>query len=211
MKKIIFLSLLGFSGIALSQSTVDKVVKKSCDCMNKTEASILSYDDFMGVIVTCISPEINANLASLKKELGVTEKDMVKSMEQVGAKLGERMVFGCPKFADLTFKLLGEDKQFQAEAIEEVSKGGLEMNSDLVEGEITEVDFGNLCQITVKTEINEIVQIYWIDQANVDVTYVTNPSKLKGKKAKIVYLIKSIYDAKQGKYVSRKVLQEITF
>lgn len=204
------LSLL--TGNLVAQKASKVVIDKSCNCLNNEKTTVKNYDEFMSLIVKCVSPNLGDKLQDLKTEFGITEKDLMKSMEMIGEKIGEQMVYDCPKFAEMTMKLLGEDQEFQDLAIEEISKEGNAAERLAEDGMITAVDVTSFpCQISIQTEGGETINVLWLDEITIDQTFVDNPSKLKGKKIQFVYEMRKLYDPKLKKYVSKKVMLEVNF
>jgi hypothetical protein len=212
MKFYLILTLSLLTGNLVAQNASKKVIDKSCGCLNNEKTTVKNYDEFMSLIVKCVSPNLGDNLQELKTEFGITEKDLMKSMEMIGEKIGEQMVYDCPKFAEMTMKLLGEDKEFQDLAIEELSKESNASERLAEDGTITTVDIASFpCQLSIQTEGGETINVLWLDEITMDQTYVENPSKLKGKKIQFVYEMRKLYDPKLKKYVSKKVLLEMNF
>jgi hypothetical protein len=137
------LTLLLLTGNLAAQKASKIVIDKSCNCLNNEKTAVKNYDEFMGLIVKCVSPNLGDNLQDLKTEFGITEKDLMKSMEMIGEKIGEQMVYDCPKFAEMTMKLLGEDQEFQDLAIEELSKESTATERLAEDGTITTVDIAS--------------------------------------------------------------------
>jgi len=210
MKFYLILSLSLLTGNMVAQKASKMVIDKSCNCLNKETTEIKNYDEFMSLIVKCVSPNLGDNLQELKTEFGITEKDLMKSMEMIGQKIGEQMVYDCPKFTEMTMKLLGEDKEFQDLAIEELSNESNDSERLAEDGTITTIDVTAFpCQLSIQTEGGETFNLLWLDEITIDETYIQNPSKLKGKKIQFVYEMRKLYDPKLKKYVSKKVLLEM--
>ena len=212
MKFYLMLTLSLLTGNLVAQKASKVVIDKSCNCLNNEKTTVKNYDEFMSLIVKCVSPNLGDKLQDLKTEFGITEKDLMKSMEMIGEKIGEQMVYDCPKFAEMTMKLLGEDQEFQDLAIEEISKEGNAAERLAEDGMITAVDVTSFpCQISIQTEGGETINVLWLDEITIDQTFVDNPSKLKGKKIQFVYEMRKLYDPKLKKYVSKKVMLEVNF
>lgn len=211
MKFYLILTLSLLTGSLVAQKASKIVIDKSCDCLNNQNTNIKNYEEFMGLIVECVSPNLGNNLQELKTEFGITEKDLMKSMEMIGEKIGEQMVYDCPKFAEITMKLLGEDKEFQDLAIEELSKEKIQSEHLAEDGTIISVDIASFpCQLSIQTESGETFNVLWLDEITIDQLYIENPAKLKGKKIQFVYEMRKLYDPKLKKYVSKKVLLEMS-
>ncbi len=212
MKFFLMLTLCLLTGSIVAQKASKIVVDKSCNCLNKEKTGVKNYDEFMSLIVKCVSPNLGDNLQELKIEFGISEKDLMKSMEMIGEKIGEKMVYDCPKFAEMTMKLLGEDKDFQDLAIDELSKDNNSLERIADDGTIISIQAtGFPCVIGIKTDSGETVNLLWIEEITMDQDYLENPIKLKGKKTAFVYEMRKIYDPKLKKYVSKKVLLEMNF
>lgn len=207
MRKIFIAPFLFLTFSAFGQSTMDKTVTESCDCITASDAVVVDYDSYLNLIIQCASPAIVKNTEALTRELGITQMDNMEAIEKIGEEVGERLVLECPRFSEITFKVLGEDPTLMEVALDEYDD---EENEMIEQGTIVNISKDIPCQVTLKTNSDETLNFFWIEPIDVDDQYVLSPDKLKGKKVNIVYYYAEIYDAKNGNYQSKKVLIEMT-
>lgn len=208
MKKIIFSLAVLCQLAAFGQGAMDRTLKDACDCIDAYTEEVTDYDSYMNLIIQCASPLIVQNADELSKELGIEDKTQMDAIEEIGSKVGERLVMECPRFTEITFKVLGEDPTLMEEVMEDY---GNEEESDLIEsGTVVSITKEVPCQITLKNEMGETLNFLWTDPIGIEDTYISHPDKLKGKNVDLVYYMAEIYDPKNGSYQTRKVLIEVT-
>lgn len=208
MKYLFFslLTVLQFS--VFGQGAMERTLDDACDCINNYTEEVSNYDQYMNLIIQCASPLIVQNADELSKELGLEEMDQMEQIEAIGEKVGERLVMECPKFTEITFKVIGEDPTLMEEVMDEYSEE--EESDGMIEsGTILSVSKEIPCQVTLKNDMGETLNFLWTDPIGIEEAYISNPDKLKGKKVDIVYYMGMIYSPKDGKYQDRKVLIEI--
>src|SRR5574343_159563 len=185
MKKVLLFMMVAscFSGMA--QTTMDKTLESA-------------------------SPVILKNQEELKDELNITTRDEMAAIEEIGSKVGERLVLECPKFMELTLKVMGEDEEMMDMALDEYSDLESEGEEITEAGTVVTINKAFPCQITIKNQQGETLNFIWTDPIDIDEQFVSNPDNLKGRKENIVYFYGELYDAQSGEYVSRKILTELT-
>lgn len=198
-----------FSGMA--QTTMDKTLESACDCINKKNSEdVVDYDSYLALVIECASPVILKNQEELKDELNITTRDEMAAIEEIGSKVGERLVLECPKFMELTLKVMGEDEEMMDMALDEYSDSEAEDDEMTEAGTVVTINKAFPCQITIKNQQGETLNFIWTDPIDIDEQFVSNPDNLKGRKVNIVYFYGDLYDAQSGEYVSRKILTELT-
>jgi hypothetical protein len=120
MKGFLFFLLLLVRSASFGQSVMDKTVDGSCNCISESNADVFDYDSYLDLIMQCCSPLIMQNSEKLQKELGIERMDELEAIEAIGSKVGERLVMECPRFAEMTIKVLGEDPSLMEEVMEEL-------------------------------------------------------------------------------------------
>jgi hypothetical protein len=209
MKSRLIIIGLIISQFSFSQSELDKVVNGSCACITESTADVFDYDSYLSLIMDCASPLIIQNTNELARELGITEKDEMAAIEQIGSKVGERLVVECEQFTELTFKILGEDSEMMNDVIEEIKED--ETEDFLIEqGTILSISNEIPCLITMRNSQDETLNFYWMEPININEQFVTNPDSLKGKKVMIVFYLGEVHNPKIGAYQARKILTELT-
>lgn len=195
----------------MAQTTMDKTLETACDCINKKNSEdVVDYDSYLALVIECASPVILKNQEELKDELNITTRDEMAAIEEIGGKVGERLVLECPKFMELTMKVLGEDEEMMDMALDEYSDTEAENDEMTETGTVITINKAFPCQITLKNQEGETLNFIWTDPIDIDDQFVSNPDNLKGRKVNIVYFYGELYDAQSGEYVSRKILTELT-
>lgn len=195
----------------MAQTTMDKTLETACDCINKKNSEdVVDYDSYLALVIECASPVILKNQEELKDELNITTRDEMAAIEEIGGKVGERLVLECPKFMELTLKVLGEDEEMMDMALDEYSDTEAENDEMTEAGTVVTINKAFPCQITLKNQEGETLNFIWTDPIDIDDQFVSNPDNLKGRKVNIVYFYGELYDAQSGEYVSRKILTELT-
>lgn len=195
----------------MAQTTMDKTLETACDCINKKNSEdVVDYDSYLALVIECASPVILKNQEELKDELNITTRDEMAAIEEIGGKVGERLVLECPKFMELTLKVLGEDEEMMDMALDEYSDTEAEDDEMTEAGTVVTINKAFPCQITLKNQEGETLNFIWTDPIDIDEQFVSNPDNLKGRKVNIVYFYGDLYDAQSGEYVSRKIITELT-
>jgi hypothetical protein len=211
MKKVLLFIMVTSCFSVMAQTTMDKTLETACDCINKKNSEdVVDYDSYLALVIECASPVILKNQEELKDELNITTRDEMAAIEEIGGKVGERLVLECPKFMELTLKVLGEDEEMMDMALDEYSDTEAEDDEMTEAGTVVTINKAFPCQITLKNQEGETLNFIWTDPIDIDEQFVSNPDNLKGRKVNIVYFYGDLYDAQSGEYVSRKIITELT-
>ena len=211
MKKVLLFIMVTSCFSVMAQTTMDKTLETACDCINKKNSEdVVDYDSYLALVIECASPVILKNQEELKDELNITTRDEMAAIEEIGGKVGERLVLECPKFMELTLKVLGEDEEMMDMALDEYSDTEAEDDEMTEAGTVVTINKAFPCQITLKNQEGETLNFIWTDPIDIDDQFVSNPDNLKGRKVNIVYFYGDLYDAQSGEYVSRKIIMELT-
>jgi len=211
MRKVLLFIMVTSCFTVMAQTTMDKTLETACDCINKKNSEdVVDYDSYLALVIECASPVILKNQEELKDELNITTRDEMAAIEEIGGKVGERLVLECPKFMELTLKVLGEDEEMMDMALDEYSDTEAENDEMTEAGTVVTINKAFPCQITLKNQEGETLNFIWTDPIDIDDQFVSNPDNLKGRKVNIVYFYGELYDAQSGEYVSRKILTELT-
>jgi hypothetical protein len=211
MKKVLLFIMVTSCFSVMAQTTMDKTLETVCDCINKKNSEdVVDYDSYLALVIECASPAILKNQEELKDELNITTQDEMAAIEEIGEKVGERLVLECPKFMELTLKVMGEDEEMMDMALDQYSDTEAEDDEMTEAGTVVTINKAFPCQITLKNQEGETLNFIWTDPIDIDDQFVSNPDNLKGRKVNIVYFYGELYDAQSGEYVSRKIITELT-
>ena len=168
MKKIL-LGLVVMSSFSLvAQTTMDKTLNAARDCINKkNSADVVDYDSYLALVIECASPVILKNQEELKDELNIKTRDEVEAIEEIGGKVGERLVLECPKFMELTLKVLGDDQELRDLAVEEYTDLESEGEEMIDEGTVMSINKEFPCQLTMKNKQGETLNFLWTEPIDV--------------------------------------------
>ena len=217
MKYTFLCSFLLISGLYYAQSTTDQVLEESCECIENSNDNISDYESYMGLLVDCMSTKMIIYSDELQEEMGI--EDGPYAMEQMGEKLGERLALECPKFMELTMKVMGQDEEFQEMVMDEMLEEYEDDNDDFefddsylndlfetVEGKVLSVSDHFPCEIKVENDEGETLKLYWLDYIVIDDMYVSSPKLLVGKKIEAEYMKEEYIEPSKGEYVTKKLL-----
>lgn len=209
---VVFLFFATFNGFA--QGVTDIVLDESCNCIENYKKKVRNYDEYLGMIMECMGPNMFTYSEELGKELGI-DTDEPDAMEAIGEKMGERMAMECPKFMEYTIQMLGEDEKFREETIQSIGNSVNE-DDELEEelfiyetGRITDISETIPCTITVVNEDDESIKVLWLYRLSIDDKYIQNPKSLINKNVSIEYMFDDVYDPSKGAYAAKKVLFDL--
>lgn len=202
MKKYILLIILALPlTIAVNaQKVSDLVIKNTCDCLNNTNVNTYSYDALTEVLANCMATDLVTHFAALKEEFGITDTDYSDAMEKIGENLGARMILSCPKFAEISLKMLQEDGDLRNEVLDDMGKKTM-----VFSGKVEKVKTEGFTGISVSSK-DESLYFLWIEKFEGSQAFEKNPDALKGKNVEISYYEVAMYDGATKTYVKRKVI-----
>ena len=198
MKKVLLLLIL-VGNVAFAQKLTkdqlsDKLAEKACECTEKQE---LTKENFELTIGICLIEGINAYEKDVEKHYG---KDVIsddKKMEELGYEIGKKMGMKCPT----VFKFMLED---EANDVVEVDSEDL-----MLSGKIAEIKSEQCLTFIVKEESGKNNQFILL--SSFDNAFLLTDKVLKATDAvDVTYYEMELFDAKLGKFVSYKIVTDIT-
>ena len=198
MKKVLLLLVL-VGNVAFAQKLTkdqlsDKLAEKACECTEKQE---LTKENFELTIGICLIEGINAYEKDVEKHYG---KDVIsndKKMEELGYEIGKKMGLKCPT----VFKFMLED---EANDVVEVDSEDL-----ILSGKIAEIKSEQFLTFIVKEESGKNNQFILL--SSFDNAFLLTDKVLKATDAvDVTYYEMELFDAKLGKFVSYKIVTDIT-
>ena len=198
MKKILLLLVL-VGNVAFAQKLTkdqlsEKLAEKACGCDEKQE---ITKDNFELTIGICLLEGINAYEKDVEKHYG---KDVIsndKKMEELGYEIGKKMGLKCPT----VFKFMLED---EANDVVEVDSEDL-----MLSGKIAEIKSEQFLTFVVKEESGKTNQFILL--SSFDNAFLLTDKVLKATDAvDVTYYEMELFDAKLGKFVSYKIVTDIT-
>lgn len=214
MKKLTFLFtivlLLIISKNAFSQKTMDKVVKETCDCMNKAPIKDnMNGDEFQALIGSCLTSPLETNYEKLCKELKIPNDGSTESFQQLGSKIASKLLEDCPKFMELSMKV--EDNKTKQQNIdgtvnaEEIGKTGS------ASGIVKSVDKKEFYTISITNTAGSKETFIWLRYFAGSSNFENNPLAQVGKNISVTYREIKLYSPEAADYVTYKEIVEIKY
>ena len=198
MKKVLLLLIL-VGNVAFAQKLTkdqlsDKLAEKACECTEKQE---LTKENFELTIGICLIEGINAYEKDVEKHYGKNVISNDKKMEELGYEIGKKMGMKCPT----VFKFMLED---EANDVVEVDSEDL-----MLSGKIAEIKSEQFLTFIVKEESGKNNQFILL--SSFDNAFLLTDKVLKASDAvNVTYYEMDLFDAKLGKFVSYKIVTDIT-
>ena len=198
MKKIVLLLVLvgniTFAQKLTKDQLTDKLADKACDCVNKQEITKENFELTIGI---CLLEGINAFEKDVEKYYGKNVISNDEKMEELGTNIGAKMGLKCPT----VFKFMLDEEADEAVADEA---------EDLIlSGKIAEIKSEQFLTFIVKEESGKTNQFILL--SSFDNAFLLTDKVLKATDAvDVTYYEMELFDAKLGKFVSYKIVTDIT-
>lgn len=191
------LLILSFQAL-FAQKYTDKTIKQSCDCMSKVDSK-LDVKTIEEKVSKCVEDAILANFEQLLKE---NDLDMLdeKASDKLGETIAVKLVSKCPKFLEFVQKFPAEESTAETEG-----------EYEFAEGEITNVTTSDYVTISLK-ETSGDTRIFYLVEYFMGAEKITdNLNTLKGKKVKIGYVSKKLFNKEVHNFTERKLMVAFEF
>ena len=177
-----------------SQTYLDKIAEESCACAEKNTEKP-GTDEFNMKLGLCMIDVSLPYQKQLKKDHKIDMNNIKNEGEKLGRLIGLRMAGKCPH---VFTKMIGDD------ATEKV-----EIDDNIIVGEVSKIEIGDIVVFNVKVSEKEIKRIYWVNFVISEGNLIYNYKNFEGKKVKIKYEESEIFDPKQNDYVKILLAKEI--
>jgi hypothetical protein len=210
MKKIILAVAVLFTISAKAQITKDSLLKvmskEACEDLNKKDLSKVDASNIESEFSMILMPTLMSHTAEIESVYGGGMTDEA-TMKKLGTDLSLKLAFSCPKFMELSMKMMGKkpvtNTKKNPERTEEISAE----NETL--GTLLTVNAGDISTLSIKDGKGKIVKFYWLEYfENADVLLANN-RKYLNKKVRINYTEKFVFDAAKKDYKAIKVITSI--
>ena len=208
----LFSTFLSFSQKSSKDKVIDKISNDVCECTSKREINKNNVKIGLG---TCLLEAMNTHKAEMLKAYNVKKIDK-NLIESVGEDAGGRMLDICPEVLDI----LMSDEKFMNEIISDFSNKESNSNNQNsvdnfsddnlnVSGVYSETKYDGYLQIVVKEESGRINNFILLN--DFDTSFLITDKVLKSNdKVKVSYYISDIYDYKINKFISFKIITNLT-
>ncbi len=198
MKRIL-LAVFCFSSVAMyAQKASDKAVKQACVCMDKVDMGQPSKK-LDAAFEKCLMDAVFANLEGLTKEYKFSFSDE-GAAEKVGEQLGIKLASSCPSFLEYAKIVASKESDEKTQAAEETE------SYEFAEGVVKEVPANGSSAITIEETSGDIRTFYLVDYFIGAEDIPSQLSSLKGKKVKLGYTTKKVFDTTSNSFKDKKVI-----
>lgn len=197
MKQSLILLLLFFSiSKGFSQDYMDKIVEKSCDCVNKIPDSLETEKKTLQLGLCLIEAALPYS-KQIKKDHKIDLEKLDEHGEQLGQIIALRMMGVCPD----ALIMISEAASANTPKEEEGEKS--------IEGTISRIEDDYFVTYHVKDNAGKITKFYWLTFIESNRDMITQYKSLTGKKVTIIYKNMEFFDPKIGEYRSYQVISKI--
>ena len=199
MKKVLLLLVL-VGNVAFAQKLTkdqlsDKLAEKACECAEKQELTKESFELTIGI---CLLEGINAYEKDVEKYYGKNVISNDKKMEELATNIGARMGLKCPA----VFKFMLDEESGEVEEV-------VDAEELTISGKISEIKSEQFITFIVKEDSGKTNQFILL--SSFDNAFLLTDKVLKASDAvDVVYYEMELFDAKLGKFVSYKIVTDIT-
>ena len=201
LKCIFFaLAFLALTNNIQSQDYLDSIAYSTCDCIAEIE-TFESIEDRNFQLGICLVKAIEPYQEAVEKDFGEDFDFSSASGEELGRKVGMKMVTVCP---DAFFELVEEEIKQEA-----AKQKGEPVEQDLY-GTITKIENTQFVSFTVKDSKGKRQKLFWLYYFQNSDEFIDNYEELKGKKMYFTYYVEDIFDPRINEYTSVKIITGIS-
>lgn len=208
----LFSTFLSFSQKSAKEEVIEKISTSVCECTSKRK---IDKDNVKIGLGSCLLEAMNTHKTEMLKAYNAKKIDK-NLIQTVGEAAGGEMINICPEVLDL----LLSDEKFVNEIISDFSnkesnsknQSSADSFSDdnlNVSGVYSETKYDGYLQIVVKEESGRINNFILLN--DFDTSFLITDKVLKSNdKVKVSYYISDIYDYKINKFISFKIITNLT-
>lgn len=179
--------------VAFAQKTLrDILAEEFCVELNKKEFPKVWDESSIQLLGSAMLPTITAHAEEIKQQLGI-DLDSEAGMEEIGTVIGSYAVSSCPKFKDMMEKMMQPK-------VDEV------MTADSYEGKFLGLDTGGkFAFLRVEDTNGREQKVWWLEYFPGSEAIVKSPKSWVGKRVKITYVEREVYEAQLKEYIKIKI------
>ena len=201
--KVIFTSTLLFliatTSFAQSDSYMDKIAQKSCECLDKV-VNLNNPEQFNMELGLCMIEASQAYKTELKRDYNIDFAKIDVQGEELGRLIGMRMATTCPA------RLMEVASQMEA-----AGKDSDESDTayETMRGRVTRINSDIFVEFSIRNTDARTMRFYWLSFVDSNVDLATNYESLVGKDVEVVYQSQELFDARTGQYRKLNVLTQV--
>ncbi len=205
MKKQILTAMLLIGGAITihAQDVLDKVAEGSCSCVKQIDRS-LKGDDLETQLGLCIVQQFSQHNDELKRQYHVTVDDLGTSKgKKLAEQVGVKMVSKCP---DEMVRIVANSKASEGDG-QAAAAGSTTGSFD--GASVNDIIQGQYATVLVRDGSGREQKLLWLEYFDGSDLLKDGASAVKGKKFKIDYVEKEIYNPTLRDYVKTKVITRV--
>ncbi len=180
-----FFTLISHHGF--SQEYIDKIVLKSCECLDNIPDST-DAEQFNMELGICIIEASLPYKKQLKKDYDIDMDNLIEEGEKLGQIIGVKLVSICPdSFRKITQLMESDEEQVEHSEYE-------------AKGIISKIENDFFVTFSIKDPNGKTAKYYWLTFVSADFELENDYTSLMGKSVKVSYEIQEFYDPKIEEY-----------
>jgi len=191
------------------KALMDKLCSEACQKIEKVD--IKSKDDASTIEVklgTAFLPVIQDHQAEIKRVWNLDINNPGEA-QKIGEKLGQSLVFTCPRFQEITGMLMQKDPNLMSDVKDRLAdRNTAAPASQQVTGTIAKIEGQDVASVFVNTDDGETVKLLWLDDFEGS-SFLTN-GNYSGKKFQFSYIKRLIYQPQSKSYKEVKVISGLS-
>ncbi|MEI6898784.1 MAG: hypothetical protein WCL00_02805 [Bacteroidota bacterium] len=187
MKKAALTLLLGMTTVfGFTQEYMDKILEKTCDCIEKIPDT-LEVDKFNMALGLCMIDASMPYKKQLRKDYDINMDKIDTEGEKLGKMLGVKMASYCPA---MVLKFSDKNKRTSIKQKEDGAIAGV----------ITKIEKDFFVTFSIKDDDGKIVKVYWMKFFESNIEMTTEYPTLIGKSVNISYRKEEYFDPRIDQY-----------
>lgn len=191
--------LFWFCEAGAQQKAIDKAADSTCRCLTAMKDSIKTEADFEKAGENCTIKGMLPYLEEIAKEENISLEDIDDEEEvgeQLGEKIGMKLVVNCPFFIELITQLdiFDEEKTVTGE----------------ISGSVTDVETNDHVYLHIKDQSGKITKLIWLEYFPGSDEFKSHPGQLKGKNVTIKWKQIELYLVRHKDFIVSKVITKLS-
>ena len=178
-----------------AQNYMDKILEKTCDCVNKVSDS-LEIDKYNLELGVCMIEASMPYKKQLRKDFDINMDKIDMEGEKLGRLIGVKMASFCP---NSLLKLTKRSAKTESKVVME----------DTISGMVLKVEADFFVIISLKDNIGKTTKFYWLSFVESNIEMPSFYSSLAGKSVEISYKKEEYFDPKIEQYRSFNIITKL--
>jgi hypothetical protein len=210
MKNLLLIVLFfGAFASVKAQKASDLATDAICDCMKNKKNVDKSKEGIQKLIMNCFISSSMDKLEGLQQEMGIESTDP-KGYEEVGRRIGMKLVTRCPYFMELMSSAMENDpSMLKSKKGDDEDAAPAKTSQGTTAGVFKKVDGSDLYKLIIAEDQGRERDYYWLEPFQGDQVFIDNSSKMKNQKINVTWIEREIYLPKAKGYFKVRVIQKV--